>query len=266
MLEKEFPHVAGTKLASEAEEEMHREQHYNDCIKTLSASEVLHLRQAMYTHEKHRMLSTMQQLSTQMYAYHDLLEENQRLKKEIFKINGVKDDKISKLVNSVIDMKLELASSKSTDDHHRLRIAKLESDLKKVYAMHQRFGFSSDSRRSSAPCTTQSFTTAVQPHFNVRLGEQIPRKNPLLTRSWSEHQRNLKSAFPILDGSFLKDVVDKVAGLSPVVDKATFTCENVHSRERPGSASEADDEFMTWGGSIKAEESTDSSLRHHKGL
>ena len=260
MLEKEFPHVAGTKLASEAEEEMHREQHYNDYIKTLSVSEVLHLRQAMYTHEKHRMLSTMQQLSTQMYAYQDLLEENQRLKKEIIKINGVKDDKISKLVNSVIDMKLELASSKSTEDHHRLRIAKLESDLKKVYAMHQRFGFSSNSRRSSAPCTTQSFTTAVQPHFNVRLGEQIPRKNPLLTRSWSEHQRNLKSAFPIL-----KDVVDKVAGLSPVVDKATFTCENVHSRERPGSTSEADDEFMTWG-SIKAEESTDSSLRHHKGL
>ena len=265
MLEKEFPHVAGTKLASEAEEEMHREQNYNDCIKTLSVSEVLHLRQAMYTHEKHRMLSTMQQLSTQMYAYQELLEENQRLKKEIIKINGVKDDKISKLVNSVIDMKLELASSKSTEDHHRLRIAKLESDLKTVYAMHQRFGFSSNSRRSSAPYMTQSSTAAAQPHFNVRLGEQIPRKKPLLTRSWSEHQRNLKGAFPILDGSFLKDVVDKVAGLSPVVDKATFTCENVHSRERPGSASEADDEFMNWG-SIKAEEYTDSSLRHHKGL
>jgi hypothetical protein len=200
-----------------------------------------------------------------MYAYQELLEENQRLKKEIIKINGVKDDKISKLVNSVIDMKLELASSKSTEDHHRLRIAKLESDLKTVYAMHQRFGFSSNSRRSSAPYMTQSSTAAAQPHFNVRLGEQIPRKKPLLTRSWSEHQRNLKGAFPILDGSFLKDVVDKVTGLSPVVDKAPFTCENVESRGRSGFDDEADDEFMTWG-SMKAEESTDNSSRHHKSL
>jgi Spy/CpxP family protein refolding chaperone len=116
MLEKEFPHVAG----------MHREQNYNDCIKTLSVSEVLHQRQAMYTYEKHRMVSIMQQLSTQMYAYQELLEENQRLKKGIIEVSGVKDDKISELENSIIDMKLELASYKSTEDHHRLRIAKLE--------------------------------------------------------------------------------------------------------------------------------------------
>lgn len=273
MLEREFPHVAGTErptnvFVTEAGEEMHREQNYNDCIKTLSVSEVLHLRQAMYSFEKHRMLFTMQQLSTQMYAYQDLLEENQRLKEEIIQVKGVKDDKISELENSIIDMKLELASSKSTEDHHRLRIARLEFDLKKVYAMHQRFGTPTDeetlkSRRRSD--ITQSSTFAAQPHFNVRLGEQIPSKNPLLTRSWSEHQRNLKGAFPILDGSFLKDVVDKVAGLSPVVDKATFTCENVQSRERHGSANEAEDEFMTWG-SIKAEESTDSSSRHCKNL
>ena len=260
MLEKEFPHVAG----------MHREQNYNDCIKTLSVSEVLHLRQAMYTYEKHRMVSIMQQLSTQMYAYQELLEENQRLKKDIIEVNGVKDDKISELENSIIDMKLDLASYKSTEDHHRLRIAKLEFDLKKVYAMHQRFGTRTieepkNGRRSSAPCMTQSSTTAAQPHFNVRLGEQIPRKKPLLTRSWSEHQRNLKGAFPILDGSFLKDVVDKVTGLSPVVDKATFTCENVESRGRSGFDDEADDEFMTWG-SIKGEECTDNSSRHHKSL
>ena len=246
MLEKEFPHVAG----------MHREQNYNDCIKTLSVSEVLHLRQAMYTYEKHRMVSIMQQLSTQMYAYQELLEENQRLKKDIIEVSGVKDDKISELENSIIDMKLELASFKSTEDHHRLRIAKLEFDLKKVYAMHQRFGTpytEQNGRRSSAPCMTQSSTTTALPHFNARLGEQIPRKNPLLTRSWSEHR------------SFLKDVVDKVAGLSPVVDKATFTCENVESRGRSGFDDETDDEFMTWG-SMKAEESTDSSSGHHKSL
>ena len=260
MLEKEFPHVAG----------MHREQNYNDCIKTLSVSEVLHLRQAMYTYEKHRMVSIIQQLSTQMYAYQELLEENQRLKKDIIEVNGVKDDKISELENSIIDMKLDLASYKSTEDHHRLRIAKLEFDLKKVYAMHQRFGTrtneeTQNGRRTSAPCMTQSSTTAALPHFNARLGEQIPTKNPLLTRSWSEHQRNLKGAFPILDGSFLKDVVDKVTGLSPVVDKATFTCENVESRGRSGFDDEADDEFMTWG-SIKGEECTDKSSRHHTSL
>jgi hypothetical protein len=202
-----------------------------------------------------------------MYAYQDLLEENQRLKQEIIQVKGVKDDKISELENSIIDMKLELASSKSTEDHHRLRIAKLEFDLKKVYAMHQRFGTTptdeethQNIRRKSD--ITQSSTTAAQPHYNIRLGEQIPTKNPLLTRSWSEHQRNLKSAFPILDCSFFKDVVDKVADSSPGVDKTTFTCENVQSRERHGSANEADDEFMTWG-SRKAE---DSGSRHHKNL
>ena len=279
MLEREFPHVAGTErpdevFASEAGEDKHPYiteggQSYNDCIKTLSVSEVLHLRQAMYTFEKHRMLSTMHQLSTQMYAYQDLLEENQRLKQEIIQVKGVKDDTISELENSIIDMKLELASSKSTEDHHRLRIAKLEFDLKKLYAMHQRFGTPTDeethqnSRRSSD--ITQSSTTAAQPHYNIRLGEQIPTKNPLLTRSWSEHQRNLKSAFPILDGSFIKDVVDKVAGLSPVVDKATFTCEHVESRERHGSANEADDELVIWG-SRKAKKFSDSASRHHKSL
>jgi hypothetical protein len=272
MLEREFPHVAGTErlakvFASEAGEDKHSTEggkNYNDCIKTLSVSEVLHLRQAMYTFEKHRMLSTMHQLSTQMYAYQDLLEENQRLKQEIIQVKGVKDDKISELENSIIDMKLELASSKSTEDHHRLRIAKLEFDLKKVYAMHQRFGTPTDeemhqnTRRKSD--ITQSSTTAAQPHYNIRLGEQIPTKNPLLTRSWSEHQRNLKGAFPILDGSFLKDVVDKVAGLSPGVDKTTFTCEHVQSRERHGSANEADDELMTWG-SRKAEKKHGQCLK-----
>jgi hypothetical protein len=203
-----------------------------------------------------------------MYAYQDLLEENQRLKQEIIQVKGVKDDKISELENSIIDMKLELASSKSTEDHHRLRIAKLEFDLKKVYAMHQRFGTTptdeethQNIRRKSD--ITQSSTTAAQPHYNIRLGEQIPTKNPLLTRTWS--QRNLKGAFPILDSSFLKDVVDKVAGLSPVVDKTTFTCEHVQSRERHGSANEADDELMIWG-SRKAEKITDSASRHHKSL
>jgi hypothetical protein len=166
-------------------------------------------------------------------------------------------------------MKLELASSKSTEDHHRLRIAKLEFDLKKVYAMHQRFGTPTDeemhqnTRRKSD--ITQSSTTAAQPHYNIRLGEQIPTKNPLLTKSWSEHQRNLKGAFPILDGSFLKDVVDKVADSSPGVDKTTFTCEHVQSRERHGSANEADDELVTWG-SRKAEKFSDSASRHHKSL
>ena len=132
--------------------------------------------------------------------------------------------------------------------------------------MHQRFGTPTDEetrqniRRKSD--ITQSMTTAAQPHYNIRLGEQIPTKNPLLTRSWSEHQRNLKGAFPILDGSFFKDVVDKVADSSPMVDKATFTCEHIESRERHGSANEADDEFMTW----RSRKVKDSGSRHHKSL
>jgi len=64
MLEKEFPHVAGKDAEAVGEEKDPREQNYNDCIKTLSVSDVLHLRQAMYTYEKHRKVSTMQQLST----------------------------------------------------------------------------------------------------------------------------------------------------------------------------------------------------------
>jgi hypothetical protein len=157
MLEIEFPHVAGkdTKaVASEVGEEKDpREQNYNDCIKTLSVSEVLHLRQAMYTYEKHRLVSTMQQLSTQMYAYHDLLEENQRLKREIIQVKEVKDEKISELENSIIDMKLELASAMSTEDHHRLRISRLEFDIKKVHMTNKES--QTDQRRSSTRCVTQ---------------------------------------------------------------------------------------------------------------
>ena len=159
MLEKEFPHVAGkerhAKTASEVGEDKDpREQNYNDCIRSLSVSEVLHLRQAMYTYEKHHMVSTMQQLSKQkMYDYHDLLEENQRLKQEIIQVKDVKDEKISELENSIVDMKLELALAMSTEDHHRLKISRLEFDTKTVHAMKEES--QTGRRRSSARCVAQ---------------------------------------------------------------------------------------------------------------
>ena len=158
MLEKEFPHVAGKERHAETASELGgdkdpREQNYNDCIRSLSVSEVLHLRQAMYTYEKHHMVSTMQQLSKQMYDYHDLLEENQRLKQEIIQVKEVKDKKISELENSIVDMKLELALAMSTEDHHRLRISRLEFDIKTVHAKKEES--QTGQRRSSARCVTQ---------------------------------------------------------------------------------------------------------------
>ena len=216
MLEKEFP-PAWISTASdegcvdymEAEQSSERV----DCIKTLSASEVLHLRQAMYTYEKQRMISMVQELSNQMNAFHEIFDENQHLKEEVSKMKLEKDSKISELENAMIGMKLDLAQFRSSEDHHRLSIARLEFDLKKAYAENNALNQTRDmpvdmpnepeaGRTSYAPRRrqSQSMTSAAYPG----LGEQLPKKNPLLIRSWS-----IKESFSFLDKSLRKE--DKVS-------------------------------------------------------
>jgi hypothetical protein len=248
MLEKEFPPTRISTAPDEGDvDHMEAEQSSErvDCIKTLSASEVLHLRQAMYTYEKQRMISMVQELSDQMNAFHELLDENQHLKEEVSNMKLEKDSKISELENAMIGMKLDLAQYRSSEDHHRLSIARLEFDLKKAYAennaLHQTRDMPVDmpneleaaGRTSYAPRRqqSQSMTSAAYPGIdvNVRPGEQLPKKNPLLTRSWS-----LKESFSFLDKSLRKEDKDNAIGISLLEKSRSHQKSPTLRREPPG--------------------------------
>jgi hypothetical protein len=248
MLEKEFPPARISTAPDEGDvDHMEAEQSSErvDCIKTLSASEVLHLRQAMYTYEKQRMISMVQELSDQMNAFHELLDENQHLKEEASKMKLEKDSKISELENAMIGMKLDLAQYRSSEDHHRLSIARLEFDLKKAYAennaLHQTRDMPVDmpneleaaGRTSYAPRRqqSQSMTSAAYPGIdvNVRPGEQLPKKNSLLTRSWS-----LKESFSFLDKSLRKEDKDNAIGISLLEKSRSHQKSPTLRREPPG--------------------------------
>lgn len=195
-----------------------------DCVKTLLASEVLHLRQAMHTYEKQRMASMMQALSEQMNAFHELLDENQRLKREISKINTVKDNTIAELENAMIGMKLDLAQLRNSEYHYRLNIVRLGFDLKKahaeIHALHKTFGVPFDmpnelgaGRTSYVPRRrlSNSLTSAGSLDANVCLNELLPKKDPRLTRS-----RTIKD---ILDKSIRKENQNKDTGIA-IMDKS----------------------------------------------
>ena len=247
MLEKEFPPVWVSTAADVGDvDHMEAEQSSErvDCIKTLSASEVLHLRQAMYTHEKLRMMSLAQSLTDQMSAFHELLDENQHLKQEMSKMNKEKDRNISELENAMIGMKLDLAQFRSSEDYYRLSIVRLEFDLKKAYAennaLHQKRDMPVDmpieleaGRTSSAPRRrlSKSMTSAAYPGIdvNVRLGEQLPKKNPLLTRSWS-----IKDSFSFLDKSIRNVDQDNAIGISLLEKSRSLQKSRTLRREPPG--------------------------------
>jgi len=247
MLEKEFPPVWVSTAADVGDvDHMEAEQSSErvDCIKTLSASEVLHLRQVMYTHKKLRMMSLAQSLSDQMSAFHELLDENQHLKQEMSKMNKEKDRNISELENAMIGMKLDLAQFRSSEDYYQLSIVRLEFDLKKAYAennaLHQKRDMPVDmpseleaGRTSSAPRRrpSKSTTSAAYPGIdvNVRLGEQLPKKNPLLTRLWS-----IKDSFSFLDKSIRNVDQDNATGISLLEKSRSLQKSQTLCREPPG--------------------------------
>ena len=229
MLEKEFPPTRISTASDEGDvDHMEPEQSSErvDCIKTLSASEVLHLRQAMYTYEKQRMISMVQELSDQMNAFHELLDENQHLKEEVSKMKLEKDSKISELENAMICMKLDLAQFRSSEDHHRLSIARLEFDLKKAYAENNALHLMRD-----MPVDMQNELSAAYPgiDINVSPGEQLPKKNPLLTRSWS-----IKESFSFLDKSLRKEDIDNAIGISLLEKSRSHQKSPTLRREPPG--------------------------------
>ena len=254
MLEKEFPPLWISTAADEGDVdymEAGLSSERVDCIKTLSASEVLHLRQAMNTHEKQRMISMVQSLSDRMNTFHELLDENQHLKQEISNMNNDKDrqiserdKKISELENAMIGMKLDLAQFRSSEDHHRLSIARLEFDLKKAHAennaLHQKREMPVDmpseleaGRTSYAPRRrlSKSVTSAAYPGIdvNVRLGEQLPKKNPLLTRSWS-----IKESVSFLDRPLRKEDQDKAIGITLLEKSRSLQKSPTLRQEPPG--------------------------------
>ena len=254
MLEKEFP-PAWISIASDKGDVDYKEAEQSservDCIKTLSAFEVMHLRQAMYTYEKQRMVLMVQALSDQMNAFHELLDENQQLKEEVSKMNKEKDrkiserdKKISELENAMIGMKLDLAQFRSSEDHHRFSIARLEFDLKKAYAennaLHQKRGMPVDMPNELEAIRTiyaprrrlsKSMPSAAHPDIdvNVLLGEQLPKKNPLLARSWS-----IKDSFSFLDKSFRKEDQYKDIGISLLEKSRSLQKSPTLRREPPG--------------------------------
>jgi hypothetical protein len=253
MLAKEFPPAWIFTTADEGDGDYLEAEESSECvncIKTLSASEVLQFRQAMHNYEKQRMISMVQALSDQMNAFHELLDENQHLKEEISKINkemdrntSERDRKISGLEKAMISMKLDLAQFRSSEDHHRLSIARLEFALKKAYAennaLHQKRGMPGDmpnepeaGRTSYDPRRrlSKSLTSAAYPDIdeNVCLWEQLPKKNPPLTRSWS-----IKDSFSFLDKSVRKEDQNN-AGNSLLEKSRSPSKSSTLRREPPG--------------------------------
>lgn len=152
---------------------------YGDCIKTLSEDEMLHLRSAMYGYEEQRAKSMMNNLSNQMKAWHQLAEEKQSLEQELSRVTKEKDDMISELERSVIDMKLQLAQLQSQDDHHRLRINELEMNLKNARDENPRGDPTADRRTSVPPRRlTRSMSSAESPGTNVRAAILQPINKP----------------------------------------------------------------------------------------
>jgi len=227
-LEKEFPHIrgnskiklrasarsvdsmkaelsvdsscwtAGCSTDQEVEEERAPKVDCNDCVGTLSDAEISHLRNAMQSYEKNRVMTMMEHLSNQMHAFHELLEENEALKDEINQVKKEKESKVSELEQNLIDMeqtlidmKLNLALCQSREDHTRLTMAKLEMDLKKSndenQTLKQKLGGPEEqlkAERRNSRLLTKSLSSAELPDNNVRSGEPMKRKNRLLTSSW----------------------------------------------------------------------------------
>ena len=150
-------------------------------------------------------------------SYHDLLEENQKLKEEVARLEMKKEDrlasedKVDELEQSLVEMKLELATFRSKEDHYKLSVGKLEAELKMAQEENEKL------------------KQSILPGGTLRRNSDPTKKMAPLRRSW------FSDSLTFLDRSFRREDSTKSDGT--FLDKCrreelpTNPPANVHSSE-----------------------------------
>jgi len=196
-LEKDFPHVRDNRNSTEEDNDedsavrvIHNERDrgvvdYNNCIETLSQHEQVELRRSIASNEKKKFVESAKRLSIQLGAYHTIIDENEEYRREIHQIQQDKDE----LEKSIVDMKLQLAQYQEKDDYQRLRIARLEMDLKKVRAenhqLQEQVGFPVNKGRSNRRLS-KSLSGLESPSKQVYVSKHSGQQEqqPIRHKSW----------------------------------------------------------------------------------
>ena len=197
-LEKDFPHVRDNRSTTEEDNDedsevcvIHNERDrgvvdYNNCIDTLSQHEQVELRRSIASNEKKKFVESAKRLSIQLGAYHTIIDENEQYRREIHQIQQDKDE----LEKSIVDMKLQLAQYQEKDDYQRLRIARLELDLKKARAenhqLQEQVGFPVNKGRSNRRLS-KSLSGLESPSkqvYDSELSGQQQQQRPIRHKSW----------------------------------------------------------------------------------
>jgi hypothetical protein len=196
-LEKDFPHVRDNRNNTEEDNDedsavcvIHNERDrgvvdYNNCIETLSQHEQVELRRSIASNEKKKFVESAKRLSIQLGAYHTIIDENEEYRREIHQIQQDKDE----LEKSIVDMKLQLAQYQEKDDYQRLRIARLELDLKKIRAenhqLQEQVGIPDNKGRNRR--LSKSLSRLESPSKQVYDSEQSgqqQQQRPIRHKSW----------------------------------------------------------------------------------
>lgn len=196
-LEKDFPHVRDNRNNTEEDNDedsavcvIHNERDrgvvdYNNCIETLSQHEQVELRRSIASNEKKKFVASAKRLSIQLGAYHTIIDENEQYRREIHQIQQDKDE----LEKSIVDMKLQLAQYQEKDDYQRLRIARLELDLKKIRAenhqLQEQVGIPDNKGRNRR--LSKSLSRLESPSKQVYDSEQSgqqQQQRPIRHKSW----------------------------------------------------------------------------------
>ena len=187
MLEVEFPSIRtiGRDKNSSHSTITDHGINYNDCVKTLSDSEIELLQNAVISHSNKNNILMMQQVWNQLGEFHQLLEENEASKMEIIglrnhctsleKSQAEKDEKISSLERDFVEMKMELAQYKSMEDFHQMSMSKLETELtrsKELLNSSSRSGNNYDAEHDESP----------------KMNRHNRRRSSMLTQSCSEKE------------------------------------------------------------------------------
>ena len=224
-LQKDFPHVRDNRNNTEEDNDedsavcvIHNERDrgvvdYNNCIETLSHHEQVELRRSIASNEKKKFVESAKRLSIQLGAYHTIIDENEQYRREIHQIQQDKDE----LEKSIVDMKLQLAQYQERDDYQRLRIARLELDLKKARAenhqLQEQVGFPVNKGRSNRRLS-KSLSGLESPSkqvYDSELSGQQQQQRPIRHKSWLFGKDSLSSSilYPFL--SFRRDTPDQQA-------------------------------------------------------
>mmetsp|Transcript_21690 Transcript_21690/g.45629 ORF Transcript_21690/g.45629 Transcript_21690/m.45629 type:complete len:349 (+) Transcript_21690:109-1155(+) len=163
-ISENFPNVQGEKL-----------------ITKMSESDLMALRLEAYYSEKKRMKEMFKKVQEQISEYHELLEYSNKMESCLEKLRGrarsledeckAKSLKVAQLEKEVVDLKLNLATEKSSSDRISNELAKVQSEnqiLVKTISM-QSLGYSStcSGRRTSSMAARKNTSSGNVDQFSL---------------------------------------------------------------------------------------------------